>query len=758
MKLFNGVITIVSTPEEVAGAASSWSFEAKFQSSDGFLAADAKKGDMVFLKGYNNDTDESQFCSYVVESVSPVGSGRLQLTVKYNEPDNDVVFAPSDNDENVLGLISRKTSAVGHAFLPTAADGVEEATLEKARNVDLKTRDELLNAHIAEMVKNVDTGSGNGGSATDDSKLPIAGGTITGDLTVNNKTTLNEVAVEAQDVKIALDRQGVDVAISSNTVVDKKTVSSPNTINATVSRVSEDSANLTDSLSGASAQRQEITRATSAVTSTEEVTSNDASAKKIVNVTGAITNIQLNSMGSTSSSVEVSASGDAGHIDLNANKINVAGNLNITGGETVSGDVTAPKFFSTTDDTEVADNQVITKSNMTNYVTTFVEGKLANYSTGGVTQADVETLLGLYLKQSDFELRLQNAMAQIEPSNILQNSTHHFVTDEQIATWNAKQEPIDVNTFQKISDKGQPAGYVPLDGRGKIDEKYLDLSAFTTASKAINLYTESEFQASLAKNSVKGSLVITIPDSLISNGTDSVTKVDGWELWRISVAEQFDIDAGRATTIGQQIAFPMGTYKTSMKIADWSGISNIPSSLVYKNSTTNTINEGDLPTVFTENQKFGGVEVDKFGRVIGGSGQNVSGSLGWYTLGEDADGNIQARYHGTPGITISITSTGATINVPQGGYFDYILFYVDEKTFTKTQYKICYDKNNAFTVGDGELFKLSPMPLVRLFDDAATEFRNFTSIFNQDDNGGNFVMLSGADIKANQPHYFSLQF
>ena len=757
MKLFNGVITIVSTPEEVAGATSSWSFEAKFQSSDGFLAAEAKKGDMVFLKGYNNDTDESQFCSYIVESVSPVGSGRLQLTVKYNEPDNEAVFAPSDNDENVLGLISRKTSSVGHAFLPTAADGVEESTLEKARNVDLKTRDDLLNAHIAEMVKNVDTGSGSGGSATDDSKLPIAGGTITGDLTVNNKTTLNELAVEAKDVKVAIDEQGVDVAISSNTAVDKKSVSSPNTINATVSRVSEDSANFTDSLSGASAQRQEITRATNAVTSTEEVTSNDSSAKKITNVTGAITNIQLNSMGSTSASVEVSASGDAGHIDLNANKVNVAGALSVTGNETVSGNVTAPKFFSTTDDTEIAENQVITKSNMTNYVTNFVEGKLANYSTGGVTQADVETLLGLYLKQSDFELRLQNAMAQIEPSNILQNSTHHFVTDEQIATWNAKQEPINVSAFQKISDKGQPAGYAPLDGRGKIDSKYLDLSAFTTASKAINLYTESGFQAALAQN-VKGVLVITVPDKLLAGDTSSLTKVDGWELWRIGIAEQSDIDAGRATTIGQQIAVPMGTYKTSAKIADWSGISNIPSSLVYKNSTTNKINEGDLPTVFTGNQKFGGVEVDKFGRVIGGSGQNVSGSLGWYTLGEDAEGNIQARYHGTPGITISITSTGATINVPQGGYFDYILFYVDEKTFTKTQYKICYDKNNAFTVGDGTLFKLSPMPLVRLFDDATTEFRNFTSVFNQDDDGGNYVVVSGADIKANQPHYFSLQF
>ena len=755
MKLFNGVITIVSTPEEVAGAASSWSFEAKFQSSDGFLAADAKKGDMVFLKGYNNNTDESQFCSYVVESVSPVGSGRLQLTVKYNEPDNDVVFAPSDNDENVLGLISRKTSAVGHAFLPTAADGVEESTLEKARNVDLKNRDELLNAHIASMVEKINQNAGSGGAGVDDSKLPLSGGTITGDLTVNNKTTLNEVEVKSKDVQIVLDGQGIDVAVASNAVVDKKTVSSPSVINASVSRVSEDTANFTDSLSGVTAQRQEITRATNSVTSTEEVTSNNATAKKIVNATGETANVQVNAMGSTSSAIELVANSDAGHIELTANNVNVTGALTVMGNETVTGNVSAPKYFSTTDDAEIAENQVITKSNMTSYVTNYVEGKLANYSTGGLSEADVESMLnGRYMSVVAAQELIKSGLASISPENIVQNSTHHFVTEDQISRWDAKQESFDVTQFELISNKGVENGYAPLDSSGKISAKYLYMSDFQAADQVIDFYLESELKKDLADGTVKGKLIIVIPDD-----TDlSEKQLNGWKMCFVDTATKEDVDEGHATKVGEQSLIELGTYKANCKIANWSNISDVPTSLVYKNSTTNKINESDLPTMFDSNQKFGSVEVDKFGRVIGGSGQVASGSLEWYTLGEDADGNIQARYHGTPGITISITSTGATINVPQGGYFDYILFYVDEKTFTKTQYKICYDKNNAFTVGDGTLFKLSPMPLVRLFDDAATEFRNFTSIFNQDDNGGNFVMLSGADIKANQPHYFSLQF
>lgn len=755
MKLFNGVITIVSTPEEVAGAASSWSFEAKFQSSDGFLAADAKKGDMVFLKGYNNNTDESQFCSYVVESVSPVGSGRLQLTVKYNEPDNDVVFAPSDNDENVLGLISRKTSAVGHAFLPTAADGVEESTLEKARNVDLKNRDELLNAHIASMVEKINQNAGSGGAGVDDSKLPLSGGTITGDLTVNNKTTLNEVEVKSKDVQIVLDGQGIDVAVASNAVVDKKTVSSPSVINASVSRVSEDTANFTDSLSGVTAQRQEITRATNSVTSTEEVTSNNATAKKIVNATGETANVQVNAMGSTSSAIELVANSDAGHIELTANNVNVTGALTVMGNETVTGNVSAPKYFSTTDDAEIAENQVITKSNMTSYVTNYVEGKLANYSTGGLSEADVESMLnGRYMSVVAAQELIKSGLASIAPENIIQNSTHHFVTEDQISRWDAKQESFDVTQFELISNKGVENGYAPLDSSGKISAKYLYMSDFQAADQVIDFYFESELKKDLADGTVKGKLIIVVPDD-----TDpSEKQLNGWKMCFVETATKEDVDEGHATKVGEQSLTELGTYKANCKIANWSNISDVPTSLVYKNSTTNKINESDLPTMFDSNQKFGSVEVDKFGRVVGGSGQVASGSLEWYTLGEDADGNIQARYHGTPGITISITSTGATINVPQGGYFDYILFYVDEKTFTKTQYKICYDKNNVFTVGDGELFKLSPMPLVRLFDDAATEFRNFTSIFNQDDNGGNFVMLSGADIKANQPHYFSLQF
>ena len=146
MKLFSGVITIVSAPEEVS--TSSWSFEANFKNNDGLLIDDISKNDIIFLNGYNESTDKSQLCRYIVTDVqegTKLGQKlvTVKMTVKLADElsQGDKIYAPHDSAENRVGLLGRKTSEDGFVPLPSIADGASPADIVKARNIDFEFRD-----------------------------------------------------------------------------------------------------------------------------------------------------------------------------------------------------------------------------------------------------------------------------------------------------------------------------------------------------------------------------------------------------------------------------------------------------------------------------------------------------------------------------------------------------------------------------------------------------------------------------------------
>jgi len=57
-------------------------------------------------------------------------------------------------------------------------------------------------------------------------------------------------------------------------------------------------------------------------------------------------------------------------------------------------------------------------------------------------------------------------------NTIVQDATHRFVTDEQIATWNAKQNALNYIP-ENTSMKGKPGGYAPLNNYGIIPSSFL---------------------------------------------------------------------------------------------------------------------------------------------------------------------------------------------------------------------------------------------------------------------------------------------
>lgn len=727
MKLFNGQVLIVNTPAEVAGATPAWTIECAFQSENGYTVSDIKIGDVLILKGYNIDTDEFQYCQYEVKNVQILGNGNVKLTINLAEDVIDgMIYAPSEDEQYNVGIIGRKTSENGFLGLPTVAQLDNVSFLQAARNIDLKNRDAVFTEYVLqEIEKAKQSGGGSGGtsgnvSATDDTKLPIAGGTITGNLTVENKTTLNELKISAGDTSVVVNADGVEVGINAKAVIDTKTVASVNDIKSSVSRVSNNGqASFTDSTSGKTAVKNEIVRANGNSTDEETISSTSSTAKKNINVQGNVAQANISVNGTNSADVTITADAESSNINLNAKKINMQGEVTAQNDVVVGGTVKANKLFDTSESETFDDNQLVTKKYTNGLIQSYVADVLKNYKEGGITKSEVEELLNPYALSSSVDAMITNALATIDPAVIQEDENHHFVTANMIATWNAKQNAIDTSVFEVASAKGTKNGYCPLDGKGKVPENYLDLSKFKVTDDLINVYFRKEFEAGLnyvdpetgVKGRIKGVLVFVVPDDTPTSG--SLIEAKDWELYRVISAEQSDVDAGSATHVGDVIAIRFNIGTVAAQQAQESGVS------------------------------------------VGGGSE-----LGWHTYGESAiDGSdgVLMRYHGTPGITIDIKSTGATITVPKGGYYDYAVFFVDEGTFTKTQYKIVYDKNNAFTPKSDD-YMLSPMPLLRMFDEAPTEKRTFTPSFNQDVAGGNYVTIAGSDVKANQAKWFVIQF
>ena len=639
MRIFNGVITIKSSPQEVS--AKKWSFEVSFKSSDGFVINDIMVDDVVFLNGYDINTDTSRFGRFVVKAIEDgTALGQKKLTVELTEElaPGAVVYAPYDGEENRIGLIGRMTSPSGFTFLPTTADGVPDYSIGKSRNIDFKTRDTEFTKYVVKEVQQ-SGGGGGGGNGTDNTKLPLTGGTITGDLTVDNQTTLNKTKIQAGDNIFNVTANGIETTLSGSNVTDTKTVSSDLTIDSSESRVSTGrKVTYTNLIKGSEAERTIRTNATNEALETVEVKSESGNASHVVNVVGATTNIQLNSQGTTSS---ISLSANEGNINLTGKAVNVTGELKVDKPVTVAANVIGDKLFSSSTDENIVDNQLVTKKAASALVKTAIDEKLNGATLNGVSRSDVEAMLSGYLTISTANTIISSALAGINPNNITQDNAHKFVTTDQINEWNNKQNALDVTSFELTAKKGLPGGYVPLDDRGKILVRYLDIPTYNELQTPVPVIDEAEYNRRLNSNPISGKpgkFMGDFPFSLFiltkGKSENHPNAFKEWKLMYIHRADADEVTAGHADAEGQQIPFEFEYYSKNSKLVTWSGIDGIPQTLVYKEGNgkiaenvlpdvvvkkagNGKIADALLPEIHSEIKTFNGLKVDKYGRVIG---------------------------------------------------------------------------------------------------------------------------------------------
>ena len=639
MRIFNGVITITSSPQEIS--TKKWSFDISFKSSDGFLISDIMVDDVVFLNGYDINSDTSRFGRFVVKAIEDSTTlGQKKLTVELTEDlePGAIVYAPYDGEENRVGLIGRMTSPSGFTFLPTTADGIPEYSIGKSRNIDFKTRDTEFTKYVTKEVQRNGGGASGGGSGVDTTKLPLTGGTISGDLTVENQTTLNKTRIQAGDNVINVTSNGIETTLSGSNITDTKTVSSDLAIDAYESRVSTGrKVSYTNLMKGSEAERNTRTNATNEAVNKVEVKSESGTASHVVNVLGTTTNIQLNSQGTTAS-IELTAT--EGNVNLTGKTVNVNGDLKVTKPVTVSANVIGDKLFSSSTDENFVDNQLVTKKAASALVTTAINEKLSGATLNGVSRSDVEAMLSGYLTISTANTVISSALSGINPNNIMQDVTHKFVTTDQINEWNNKQDAIDVSTLEKTAKKGLPGGYVPLDDRGKILVRYLDIPQYNELQTPVPVIDEEEYQRRLNGNPISdkpGKFMGDFPFSLfILTKGKSETNPRAFKEWRLMYIHRADADEvtrGEADAEGQQLPFEFELYSKTSKLVTWSGIDGIPNTIVYKeadgkisesllpdNVVTKTggkISETLLPEIHSEIQTINGLQIDKYGRVIG---------------------------------------------------------------------------------------------------------------------------------------------
>lgn len=639
MRIFNGVITITSSPQEIS--TKKWSFDISFKSSDGFLISDIMVDDVVFLNGYDINSDTSRFGRFVVKAIEDSTTlGQKKLTVELTEDlePGAIVYAPYDGEENRVGLIGRMTSPSGFTFLPTTADGIPEYSIGKSRNIDFKTRDTEFTKYVTKEVQRNGGGASGGGSGTDTTKLPLTGGTISGDLTVENQTTLNKTRIQAGDNVINVTSNGIETTLSGSNITDTKTVSSDLAIDASESRVSTGrKVSYTNLMKGSEAERNTRTNATNEAVNKVEVKSESGTASHVVNVLGTTTNIQLNSQGTTAS-IELTAT--EGNVNLTGKTVNVNGDLKVTKPVTVSANVIGDKLFSSSTDENFVDNQLVTKKAASALVTSAINEKLSGTTLNGVSRSDVEAMLSGYLTISTANTVISSALSGINPNNIMQDVTHKFVTTDQINEWNNKQDAIDVSTLEKTAKKGLPGGYVPLDDRGKILVRYLDIPQYNELQTPVPVIDEEEYQRRLNGNPISdkpGKFMGDFPFSLfILTKGKSETNPRAFKEWRLMYIHRADADEvtrGEADAEGQQLPFEFEFYSKTSKLVTWGGIDGIPNTLVYKEvdgkisesllpdsvvtKTGGKISETLLPEIHSDIQTVNGMKFDKYGRYIG---------------------------------------------------------------------------------------------------------------------------------------------
>ena len=506
MQSFNGKLKIFNVTAIDSTNPQQWTVEVAFQSADGFLDSNIKANDIVLLNGYNEDNDVWQFCKYNVVSVSNSSiKSHKTLVLQFNDTSTDV-YAPSNAEPNDIALIGRLTSDAGFIMLPTVADGVDNANIQKARNIDLSNRDVNFTTYVKQLVKD-SMPSDIGG--TDDTKLPIAGGTITGNLKVNGSTDVAQFTATSGKNSVLLDTNGLTTTIESDFVTDKKTVLSSGDVSASVSRVSTNGvSNFTDRVNGTVAKRVEETSASNGVTNEVDVKSSNGTSTYVVNTTGNDTNVQLNSQSTSGASrlnLTASSESSTSEINLTAQNINLNGSSVVNGSLNASGDIstndgtiTAKKYLSSSTEITPDDNQLITSAYLKDYVS---KNGGSNVDTSQfITESGLSSTLEDYAKISTLQDKVDTSVnlkfAEIgNLDNIEDGRTNHFVTAGEKTYWNAKQDAIDTSVFEQTIKKGVANGYAPLNNDKVVPRQFLDLPDMSAIETPVRIMSSDDFVA-----------------------------------------------------------------------------------------------------------------------------------------------------------------------------------------------------------------------------------------------------------------------
>jgi len=139
---------------------------------------------------------------------------------------------------------------------------------------------------------------------------------------------------------------------------------------------------------------------------------------------------------------------------------------------------------------------------------------------------DTKLLSLLFSRNGSFQY-VDIDMAHSHPaSEVVEDPTKRFVTDDQITTWDAKQNAIPY-TPEDASKKDVPNGYAGLNGSGKVPATNLDLPS--------NLETTTGSQAK-ATQAVADAKVYT--DQVASAALQRVEQVDAAATTKANTAEQ----------------------------------------------------------------------------------------------------------------------------------------------------------------------------------------------------------------------------
>jgi hypothetical protein len=745
MKLFNGQLVLTSVKDAgVDSPATSWSIQAKFTSVNDFHLTDVKVGDIIFLNGYCVDDATSQLCRYVISTCAFTSDKKqLDLIVNYGETHTSgtAVFAPYVDEEHQVGMVGRLTSENGFTSLPTTSDGFSSSIVDGARNIDLYVRDEKFLAYVSSEIKKA---VANIGSSSD--KLPIAGGEITGNFAVDGNTVLKKTTITPGSNQYILDENGIDIAVKADAPVYKSNVSSANKITASdVKASSSNDVVETKSLSGVNVTNDVNMTATKKASTTVLVNGTEES-DYIVNANGLTTDIELNSNGTTSAKVVATAVGDKGEIDLTAKTIKLNGVVS------ASSNITAPKMYQTDTSGSFDDTQLIPESHMVSYVKSYVDSKVGTATDTSALQAEIDKKAN----SADVytQIQVDSLMQTIKAANVVTDANHRFITDDQITTYSNKQDKLSY-VPENVANRGAASGYVPLNGDAKIDPKYLSVAL--PNGQVIALTSTSDFAQKLAANALTSRLYFVVPDSMKNDNTKTI--MNNYRIYYIVTVTAEEAAADSTLVFGTQTAYMIGKYDPSIITTDWASIGNVPTTLVYKN-TSGTLDDNLLPSVGVAGT-YTKVTTDKYGRVIAGTSESTGGgAYKWYA---SADGNI-IWYGNGDGITVSYTTNNVVITVPAGVEYTTATFKVAMSYVTSSIITVVYDKDHAFTStktwytesaeGDGDV-ALSPMPTVTAYtlgDHSLTHGAGNTAIT------GNNVLQVGALTPNRETYVMTIRF